>query len=73
MDTYDVELEEAEGRFIGTVRAMPGLLVFGASVDEALERVRSAIDFQAGCPSAVHEPIGVAEAAQHTSHIAAET
>ena len=48
MDTYDVELEEAEGRFIGTVRTMPGLLVFGASVDEVLERARAAFDFRAG-------------------------
>ena len=73
MDTYDVELEEAEGRFIGTVRSIPGLLVFGSTVDEVLERAQSAIDFQAGRPFAVHEPIGVAEPAQHTARIAAET
>jgi hypothetical protein len=48
VDTYDVEVEQAEGRFIGTVQAVPGLLVFGASVDEVLERARSAIQFRGG-------------------------
>ena len=51
MDTCDVELEEAEGRFIGTVRAAPGLLVFGATVTEVLERARSAIDFEVAARS----------------------
>ena len=49
MDTYDVELQQAEGRFVGTVRAMSGLLVFGASVDEVRERApRFPIAFRAG-------------------------
>ncbi len=73
MDTYDVELEEAEGRFIGTVRSVPGLLVFGSSIDEVLERAQSAVEFQAGRPFTVHEPIGVAEPTQYTPRIAAET
>ena len=50
METYDVELEQAEGRFIGTVRAIPGLLVFGSTVDEVLERAKSALEFHAGRP-----------------------
>ena len=48
LDTDDVEREQVEGRFNGTVQAVPGLLVFGTSVDEVLERVRSAIEFRGG-------------------------
>ena len=48
MDSYDVELEEAEGRLIGTVRSVPGLLVFGNTVDGVLEQARAAIAFRAG-------------------------
>ena len=73
MDTYDVELEEAEGRFIGTVRSVPGLLVFGSSVDEVLERVRSAIEFHAGRPDTMHESVGVAELADAALRLTAET
>ena len=73
MDSYDVELEQAEGRFIGTVRAIPGLLVFGSTVDEVLERARSAIEFHAGQPFAVHEPIGVAEPTDTALHLVAQT
>ena len=73
METYDVELEQAEGRFIGTVRAIPGLLVFGSTVDEVLERARSALEFHAGRPSAMYEPIGVAEPTNTALRLMAET
>jgi predicted RNase H-like HicB family nuclease len=73
VDTYYVELEEAEGRFIGTVQAVPGLLVFGSTVDEVLERARSAIEFHAGRPFAMHKPIGVAEPADTVLHLMAQT
>ena len=69
MDTYDVELEEleeAEGRFIGTVRAVPGLLVFGGSVGEVLERARAAMAFRAGERAMHAEQIAVVQR-QHSA------
>ena len=73
METYALELEEAEGRFIGTVRAVPGLLVFGSSVDEVLERARSAIDFHLGQPFTVHEAIRVAESTPPRLRVTSQT
>ena len=62
-----------DGRFIGTVRALPWLLVLGSTVDEVLERARSAIEFHAGRPFAMHEPVGVAEPADAALCLMVET
>ena len=49
MDAYEVELEPTEpDGFAVTVPALPGLLVFGTSVDDVLERTRAAIAFHVG-------------------------
>ena len=46
METYEVELESAESQgFAVTVPALPGLLVFGATIDEVLVRARASIAF----------------------------
>jgi predicted RNase H-like HicB family nuclease len=53
MDTYEIELEPAEPEgFIAIVLAVPGLIVLGRSVDEVLERARSAIAYHVGRPGA---------------------
>ena len=50
MDSYEVEVEEAEpDGFAAIVPALPGLLVLGPDVDDVLRRVRVAIAFQDGC------------------------
>jgi predicted RNase H-like HicB family nuclease len=42
MDTHEVELENAvPAAFAVTVPAVPGLLIFGATVDEVLARART--------------------------------
>ena len=49
MDTYEIELEPAEpDGFTAIVPAVSGLLILGRSVDEVLERARSAIAFHLG-------------------------
>jgi predicted RNase H-like HicB family nuclease len=51
MDTYEVELEAAEpDGFAVTVRAFPGLLVLGATIDEVLSRARASIAFHGRVP-----------------------
>jgi predicted RNase H-like HicB family nuclease len=51
MDTYEVELEAAEpDGFAVTVPARPGLLVLGATIDEALARARASIAFHVRAP-----------------------
>ena len=51
MDTYEVELEAAEpDGFAVTVPAFPGLLIFGATLDEALARARASIAFHVRAP-----------------------
>ena len=51
MDTYEVELEAAEpDGFAVTVPAFPGLLILGATLDEALARARASIAFQVRAP-----------------------
>jgi predicted RNase H-like HicB family nuclease len=51
MDTYDVELEAAEpDGFAVTVPAFPGLLILGATLDEALARARASIAFRVRVP-----------------------
>jgi hypothetical protein len=51
MDTYEVELEAAEpDGFAVTVPAFPGLLVLGATIDEALSRARASIAFRGRTP-----------------------
>ena len=51
MDTHEVELEAAEpDGFAVTVPAFPGLLIFGATLDEALARARASIAFHVRAP-----------------------
>jgi predicted RNase H-like HicB family nuclease len=51
MDTYEVELEAAEpDGFDVTVPAFPGLLILGATLDEALVRARTSIAFHVRAP-----------------------
>ena len=51
MDTYEVELEAAEpDGFAVTVSAFPGLLILGATLDEALARARASIAFHVRAP-----------------------
>ena len=51
MDTYEVELEAAEpDGFAVTVPAFPGLLILGATLDEALARARASIAFHVRAP-----------------------
>jgi predicted RNase H-like HicB family nuclease len=46
VDTYEVDLEAADSQgFAVTVPALPGLLVFGATIDEVLARARASIAF----------------------------
>ena len=51
MDTYEVELEAAEpDGFAVTVPAFPGLLILGATLEEALARARASIAFHVRAP-----------------------
>jgi predicted RNase H-like HicB family nuclease len=52
METYEIELEPAEpGGFAATILALPGVLVFGDSIDQVLARARAAIAFHVGVSS----------------------
>jgi predicted RNase H-like HicB family nuclease len=56
MDIFDVELESAQAHgFAALVPAYPGLIVFGATLDEVLDHARLAIAYRLGSPAG--EPV----------------
>jgi predicted RNase H-like HicB family nuclease len=48
MDTFEIDLEPADAQgFTVTIPALPGLLIFGTSLDEVLNQTRAAIAWHA--------------------------